>query len=161
MKLSDTKIKHLKSKDRLYRENDGHGLYIEVTPTGSKLWRFRYKYNDKQSMLSLGKYPAVSLKKARLKCDECRELLADGIDPSSHRKQQEAAKAGLSENTFEAVAREWHSKQKKKWSEGHAQKTMAWLDKNTFPWLGKRPIAVIETPELLEVLRKVGRFQDS
>ncbi len=155
MKLSDPKIKHLKSKDRLYRENDGDGLYIEVTPTGSKLWRFRYKYNDKQSMLSLGKYPKVSLKKARLKCDECRELLADSIDPSSYRKQQEAAKAELSENTFEAVAREWHRKQKKKWSEGHAQKTMAWLDKNIFPWLGKRPIAVIEAPELLEVLRKV------
>ncbi|MEE9411788.1 MAG: Arm DNA-binding domain-containing protein [Methylococcales bacterium] len=130
MKLTDTKIKYLKSKHKLYRENDGNGLYIEVTPSETKLWRLRYQYNGKQSMLSLGKYPEISLKKARYRRDEAREQLANGIDPSLAKKQQKAVKTELSENTFEVVAREWHGKQKKKWSTGQAQKTLAWLETN-------------------------------
>ncbi len=155
MALSDTRIKTAKAKQKLYKLYDGKGLYIEITPTGSKRWRFKYRFNDKEKRISLGIYPDVSLKEVRLRRNECRELLAEGIDPSQARKQRAAKKVELNKNTFEAVAREWHTKQKKQWSEGHAQKTLAWLEKNIFPFMVSRPIADIKPPELLQVLRKV------
>jgi hypothetical protein len=147
MALSDTKIRTAKAKLKLYKLYDEKGLYIEVTTKGSKRWRFKYRFNEKEKRISLGIYPEVSLKKARLRRDEARELLADLIDPSAHKKAETAKKAAQNVNTFEVVAREWHSKQTKKWSAGHSQKTLVWLEKNIFPWLGNHPIAEIEAPD--------------
>ncbi|MEE9425122.1 MAG: integrase arm-type DNA-binding domain-containing protein [Methylococcales bacterium] len=155
MALTDTKIRTTNTTGKRFKLYDSRGLYLEVTPTGSKRWRFKYRYDNKEKLLSLGIYPEVSLKKARLRRDEARELLAEGIDPSVHRKDAENKKTELNKNTFEAVAREWHTKQSKKWSTGHSEKTLAWLEKNIIPWLGNRPVSEIEAPELLEVLRKV------
>ena len=153
--LSDTKIRTAKPKTKIYKLYDSKGLYIEITPKGSKRWRFKYRFDNKEKRISLGIYPDVLLKKARDRRDEAREILAEGLDPSIQRKQQKLKKAALQANTFEAVAREWHKKKSKKWTPGHSQKTLAWLEKNIFPWLANRPIADIEAPELLVVLRKV------
>ena len=75
---------------------DGGGLYLEVATTGSKLWRFKYRFNSKEKLLALGTYPDVSLAKARERRDEARQLLADGIDPGTHRKATKTTQAGAS-----------------------------------------------------------------
>ena len=85
--LTDTKIKNAKPKEKLYRMGDSNGLAIEITPTGIRHWRYRYRFNGKASMLALGKYPKVSLKDARYLCDKQRELLDQGINPSEHRSK--------------------------------------------------------------------------
>ncbi len=156
MALTDTKIRTAKTTGKRYKLYAERGLYLEVTPTGSKRWRFKYRYDNKEKLLSLGLYPDVSLSKARLRRDEARELLADGINPSDHRKNEISKKAELNKHTFEAVAREWYEKKHRtKVSENHAKRTLIRLEQDIFPWLGNRPISEIEAPELLEALRKV------
>jgi hypothetical protein len=100
MKLTDSKIKGLRPQTKLYRVTDGQGLTLEVTPTGSKLWRYRFRLHGKPNMLALGAYPGVSLADARKKRDEAAELVGRGINPAHHRKTQEV-------NTFRAIAEEY------------------------------------------------------
>ena len=150
--LTETKIRALKPHGKLYRVADTKGLCIEVPPTGSKLWRFRYRYNGKARMLGLGAWPAVSLAKARERRDEARQLVAAGADPSAERRAEKAADA----DTFEAIAREWLSRREV--SEATAAKD-AWLvEKVAIPALGDRPIAAITSPEVLTMLR---RYEDA
>lgn len=156
MKLTDRKINTAKAKDKPYKLFDGKGLYLLINPSGSKLWRFRYRFNKKEKLLSLGIYPDVSLKKARDRLAEAREILADGMDPSTHRKEQKQQKAALQANTFEAVAREWSTKKHQiEVSQEHARRTLIRLEQDIFHWLGSRPITEITPPELLEALRRV------
>src|SRR6056297_1560375 len=90
MKLAEVKIKGAKPTSQKYKLSDGGGLYLEVTPAGGKLWRYKYRFNGKEKLLSLGKYPDVSLKKAREKHQKARQQLADNIDPSEIKKQEKA-----------------------------------------------------------------------
>ncbi|MDF6758064.1 integrase arm-type DNA-binding domain-containing protein, partial [Escherichia coli] len=122
---------------------------------GGKYWRLKYRFGGKEKRLALGVYPAVGLKEARVRRDAARKLLADGIDPSVHRKVQKAATVERASNSFETVAREWFCKQAPAWAASHADKIMQRLEKNVFPWLGGRPIAEITAPELLTVLRRI------
>jgi integrase len=151
--LTDIKLKALKPKEKLYAVTDEKGLSIEVPPKGSKRWRFKYRFDGKQKRLSLGTYPEVSLKAARLKRDEYREQVAGGLDPLNIRKTEKVAQAG--KESFEFVAREWHHKHKVNWSESHAERTLTRLEKNIFPWLGNKNINEIKAPELLQALRRV------
>ena len=155
MALSDTKIKALKPKEKPYKIADGLGLYLLVSATGSKLWRFKYRVDGKEKVLALGSYPDTPLKKARTKRDEARTLHADGIDPSAKRKAEKLARIVAAENSLEAVAREWQEKFKPRWSPSHAEKILTRLKNDIFPWLGKHPIADIEPPELLETIRRI------
>lgn len=161
MPLSDIKIRNAKPgikpdgtvSDKPYRMSDERGLYIEVSPSGGKYWRFKYRIKGKEKRLSLGVYPDVSLKLARERRDDCRKKVAEGIDPSDLRKAEKLAQAGM--ESFEFVSREWHSKHKINWSESHASRTLTRLENDVFPWLGKENIADITPPQLLEVLRRV------
>ncbi len=155
MALKDTKIRTAKMTGKRFKLYDERGLYLEVTPTGSKRWRFKYRYDNKEKLLSLGLYPDVSLKKARLRRDEAREQLADGVNPSELRKTEKIKKASVNKNTFEFIALEWHGKKKEKWSDKHAKRVLIRLKQDIFPWLGNHPIADIKATELLEALRKV------
>jgi len=151
--LTDIKLKALKPKEKLYAVTDEKGLSIEVPPKGSKRWRFKYRFDGKQKRLSLGTYPEVSLKAARLKRDEYREQVAGGLDPLNIRKTEKVVQAG--KESFEFVAREWHHKHKVNWSESHASRVLLRLENDVFPWIGKKNIADIKSHELLEVLRRV------
>jgi integrase len=161
MALSDKKIKSLKPGikpdetlvSKSYKVTDERGLYIEVTPRGGKRWRFKYRFEGKEKLLSVGIYPDIGLKKARERRDELRRQVAEGIDPSDVRKAEKLSKAGM--ESFEFVAREWHSKHKHNWSESHLTRTLARLEKNVFPWLGKKNINEIKAQELLAVLRRI------
>lgn len=148
--------------------NDGAGLVLDVRPTGVGWWRLRFWRDGKEGMLSLGTYPVISLKAARIKRDESRAAMANGADLSERRKLEKAERALRREvadleaaglpgpGTFEHVAREWlEVKHRPAVSEGHAKTTQTRLEKMVFPWLGRRPIGEIEPPELLACLRKI------
>lgn len=152
--LSDMKIQKAKSKGKNVALFDGGGLFLKITPTGGKLWRFKYRYDGKQKLLAFGTYPEISLFDARRRRDDARRLLANNVDPGAIRKAQKQSNVEETE-TIEVIAREWHEKFKSNWTEGHALKIMRSLELNVFPWIGSRPIKDIKAPELLTVLRRV------
>ena len=166
--LTDTEIRKAKPGEKAVRMYDGGGLYVEVTPKGGKWWRFKYRLDGKEKLLSMGTYPETSLKVARERRDAARELVGAGKDPSDQRKADKAqtverrdadqrADAGLPPaGSFEAVAREWLTTiHAAKVSEGHSTRTRIRLEQDVFPWIGRRPIAEIEPPELLKCLRRI------
>lgn len=136
------------------KHSDGHGLYLHVTATG-KYWRMAYRFTEKQKTLALGVYPAVSLADARAGRTKARELLATGTDPSAAKRIEKAAKLSAGENTFKAIAMEWHSTKVSGWSVSHSDTTLERMEKNLFPWLGSRPVTEIEPPEILTTLRRI------
>lgn len=155
MSLTDTAIRNAKPGPKPLRLYDEKGLYLEVRPTGAKWWRFKYRFGGVAKLLSLGVYDEITLKKARDRRDEARKLLADGIDPSQHRKATKAARADRAANSFEVVAREWYEKQAPGWAEHHGDRILRRFERDIFPWIGGRPVAEITAPELLAVLRRI------
>lgn len=155
MPLTDTAIRNAKPGIKPIRMFDGGGLYLEVSPTGGKLWRLKFRFEKKEKRLSMGIYPAVGLKDARERRDAARKLLADGIDPSANRKAMKATKTDRAANSFEVVAREWFAKHAESLAEDTGQRTIRRLERDVFPWIGARPIADIKAPELLAVARRV------
>lgn len=153
--LSDIQVKTTKPKEKDYKLSDGYGLYLLVTPSGGKLWRFQYRFNDKQKLLALGSYPAITLADARKRREDARKLLANGVDPSEIKKAQKTATVAENENSFEVIAREWHAKFTPTWAPAHAKTTIDRLTRDVFLFIGARPIAEIKAPELLAVLRRV------
>jgi Arm DNA-binding domain len=153
--LTEVAIRNAKPTTKAERLWDEKGLYLEVSPAGGKLWRLKYRFGGKEKRLSLGKYPEVGLKEARKRRDEARELLSSDIDPSAHKQATRAGVAAQNQNSLEVVAREWFEKQKSKWAASHAKTVIDRLEKDVFPWLGKRPISQITAPEILETLRRV------
>jgi hypothetical protein len=137
--LTDTAIKKAKPGTKPVRMFDGGGLYLELATSGGKLWRFKYRFDGKEKRQALGSYPDTSLAKAREKRDEARRLLADGIDPSEHRKAHKATRAEVAGNTFEAIGREWYSKELPLWAPAQAVKVKGIFEKNLYPWLGSPP----------------------
>ena len=152
--LSEAKVRSAKPRKNQYKLFDGAGLFLLITPSGGKLWHFKYRFDKKEKKLTFGTYPEISLLDARRRRDDARRLLANNIDPGAIRKAQKQAKVEETE-TFEVIAREWHEKFKSKWTEGHALKLMRRLEIDVFPWIGTRPIKEIKAPELLTVLRRV------
>ncbi|MRR16236.1 MAG: DUF4102 domain-containing protein [Deltaproteobacteria bacterium] len=152
--LSDMKVRTAKPKDKPYKLSDNDGLYLLVTEKGGKWWRFKYRFDGKEKLLSLGTYPEISLADARQRRDESRKQVAKGIDPGAIRKSQKQAETE-EKDTFEVIAREWHDRFRSTWSGGHAATIMDRMERDLFPWIGKRPIAEIKAPELLAAMRRV------
>ena len=154
MPLTDAKLKTAKPQDKDYKLSDGGGLYLLVTPTGGKLWRMDYRFNDKRKTLYLKTYPEVSLLDARKKRDAAREQVAAGIDPGEVKKAIKAVEQEQAE-TFKKIALEWHTAFKEKWSTDYAARLLTRLEQDFFPFLGDTPIKDIKAPALLELLRRV------
>lgn len=155
MALTATAIQNAKITDKTVRLFDGGGLYLELSPTGGKWWRLKYRYGGKEKRLSLGVYPEVSLRLARTRRDDARKLLAEGIDPSDNRKALKSAKADRAANSLEIVAREWYGKYSTTWVKNHGNRILRRFERDIFPWIGGRPIAEITAPELLAVIRRI------
>jgi integrase len=154
MALRDAKIRGVKLPAKQIKMFDGDGLFLLVTPSGGKLWRFKYRFGGKEKLLTLGTYPEISLADARGRRDTARRQVAHKIDPGAIRKAQKEAQTEETE-TFEIVAREWFCKFLKTWTAGHASTIESRMERDLFPWIGKRPIAEIKAPELLAALRRV------
>lgn len=149
--LTEGRLRGAKPKGSPYKLRDGGGLYLLVTPSGAKQWRLRYRVGGRESMVSLGTYPATSLKAARAKRGTLRSALESGRDPAAERRAERDSRS----NTFEAIAREWLAKQP------FAPKTMTkavWTFEDLlFPYIGARPISALTAPELLGVFRRLER----
>jgi integrase len=148
------KVQKAKAKDKTVTLFDGGGLFLMVTPSGGKLWRFKYRFDGKEKKIALGAYPEISLLDARQRRDEARRQLANSIDPGAVRKAQKQANFQETE-TFEVIAREWHGRFISTWTKCHAETIMSRLERDLFPWIGKHPIVEIKAPELLAVLRRI------
>ncbi len=156
MPLTDTAIRKAKPADKPQRLPDGGGLYLELSPAGGKWWRLKYRFDGKEKRISLGTYPDTSLASARDKRDAARKLLAAGVDPGEHRKAEKAAGDDKAANSFEVVAREWLGKQSPTWAASHGDKIAARLERDLFPWIGRRPIADITAKDLLATINRIA-----
>ena len=155
MPLTDRAIRNAKPADKPLRLFDAGGMYLEIAPSGGKWWRFKYRFGGKEKRLSLGVYPDVSLTNARDRRDAARKILAAGSDPGEKRKAEQREAAGRAANSFEAVAREWYSKQAHTWVATHASDVLRRLESNLFGEIGATPIADLNAPALLAALRKI------
>jgi len=155
MVLTETKISKAKPTAKPYRLTDGRGLYLEVRPHGGKLWRWKYRFDAKEKLMALGIYPDVPLATARRKHEAGRELLASGVDPMAQRKEDKTAEKASTEGSFQTVAGLWLAH----WREGktlrHADSVERRMNADILPALGSRPIAEIEAPELVGMVRAI------
>jgi integrase len=155
MPLTDLQIRSAKPNEKAFKLFDGGGLYIEVMPTGSKLWRMKYRTDGKEKRLSFGAYPTVGLRDARAKREDAKVSLAQGADPGAQKKAQKAVRAERRANSFEVIAREWFVKFKTTKSDGYAEKVLSRLERDVFPWLGGEPVADVDAPKVLAALRRI------
>ena len=155
MALTDSIVRNARAGDKTRKIFDCRGLYIEIAPNGGKWWRLKYRFGGKEKRLSLGIYPDISLKDARERRDAARKLLANDVDPSEHRKAVKSAKAKLTGDSFEVIAREWYAKFSPGWADSHSTRIIRRLERDVFPWLGDKAIASISPPELLNIIRKI------
>lgn len=156
--LSDIEIKKAKSHDKDYKLMDGHGLFMLVTTSGGKLWRYDYRFGGKRKVIAFGAYPAVSLADARQRRDGAKKLLANGQDPAAIKKAiQEAAvaEATVEANTFEKIARDWYAKNEPVWSPGHTATVKTRLEKDVFTQIGSKPVASVTASDVRALLLKV------
>ncbi|WP_423028383.1 tyrosine-type recombinase/integrase [Undibacterium sp. SXout20W] len=153
--LTDIQVRNAKPKDKAYKLADGAGMYLLVNPDATKYWRFDYRLNDKRNTLAFGKYPEVSLTQARDQRKAARELLASGTSPAATRDQKKQLANDVAANTFEKIAREWHTNRLSAWSAATAKDTINRLEKDIFPEIGKMPIADITHMQMIAALRKV------
>ena len=153
--LSDAKARNAKPRARLYKISDGEGLFLVVMPSGSKYWRLKYFFAGKEKLLALGVYPEVALADARDRRAQARRVLAAGKDPAEAKKESKRLVALRSTNSFETIAREWYEKRKHEWAAPTITKTLGRLDRHVLPKLGPRPVAEINAPEVLAMLRIV------
>lgn len=131
------------------------GLYLEVTPNGSKRWFWKYRKDGKEGRMALGSYPDVGPKEARKARDAAKLKKSEGVDPVQSRKLEKLKNTRSTGDTFKAIALEWYAKQAPQWSESHAGRMLRQLERDLFPWIGERPIAEIHAMELLAALQKV------
>ncbi|MCK0508485.1 tyrosine-type recombinase/integrase [Aromatoleum anaerobium] len=155
MPLTDTAVRQAKPAEKARKLADERGLYLLIQPTGGKLWRLDYRFEGKRKTLALGAYPDVSLAAARKGRDQAREQLAGGDDPGQVRKAEKFARVTAASNSFEAIAREWFARQLPSWAPSHSSKVLGLLERDIFPWLGKRPASEVSAVELLTTLRRI------
>lgn len=155
MKLNARQVDAAKPREKAYKLADGAGLYLEVVPSGSRYWRMKYRFNGKEKRMAFGVYPAVSLAQARALRDEAKKKLAEGIDPSFAKKEEKLVRDVQLNNTFQAVALEWHGTKVSRWSEGYASDIIEAFNKDIFPYIGQLPVNNIKPLVLLNVLRRM------
>lgn len=153
MPLTDVKIRQAKATDKPIKLTDGNGLYLEVRPNGSKLWRYRYRIAGKENLFAIGEYPTLSLQEARQERERARELVKLGQHPSHVRQIELSKQLGDNANTFEFIAREWLEKKKASWSAYSHRQALLALENNVFPKIGRLPIRTITPPQILDILQ--------
>jgi integrase len=157
MPLTDTRIRNAKLPEKPYKLADGGGLYIEIKPNGSKLWRLRYRLARKENVFAIGEYPAISLADARAERDAGKKIIRDGIHPSHHRKLERARRAHENANTFEAVAREWIAHNAEHWTAKTLGQRRHVLERDVFPAVGSLPVRHVTPAHVLSIVKRVEK----
>ena len=155
MPLTDAKIRNTKPGEKPIRLNDGGWLYLEIRPSGTKLWRFRYRIAGKENIYAIGEYPQVGLADARSAREEARELVKQGIHPAHHRKAQDLITVRENANTFEAVTREWIAQKKPGWTAYYLRQVERFMESDVFPHIGALPMRSVTAAHLLEIIKRV------
>ncbi|MBK9312619.1 MAG: tyrosine-type recombinase/integrase [Rhodocyclaceae bacterium] len=161
MPLTDAKIRNTKPGEKPIKLTDGGGLYLEVRPTGAKLWRYRYRIAGKENVFAVGEYfndkrgGHISLDDARSERDKARALVKQGIHPAHNRQAARLATHAENANTFEAVAREWIAKKKPGWTAYYLRQVERFLEADVFPYVGNLPIRNVTAAHLLEIVRRI------
>jgi integrase len=155
LKLTDTRIRNAKAGEKNIRLADGGGLFLLLTVAGGKLWRWKYRFEGKEKLMTFGAYPEVSLTAAREKHSAGRKLLSDGFDPMSKRKEAQAITSGVEHDSFQKVAERWHEHWAVGKSERHADAVLRRLHSDVFPAFGARPIREIEAPTLVAMVKQI------
>ncbi|KAF0128832.1 MAG: phage integrase [Xanthobacteraceae bacterium] len=153
--LTDSQIRSAQAAKRNVNLTDSGGLRCVVTPAGNKLWQVRFRHLGKENILSLGRYPAVSLRDARIKRDKAKALLHEGRDPTVEKKLRKLRMAGAGGDTFEEIAREWHTMQRPAWSEVHWSEVMRTFERDVFPVIGRVSVRNLTPAEILGLLRGI------
>jgi integrase len=157
--LTSTEVAKAKKAAKAYKLTDGGGLYLEVTPSGGKHWRYRFRLNGKETIFTLDEYPALSLADAREQHQAARKLVKAGINPTLQRKAEKATRQYESANTFAAVADEWYAAKSGSWSEGYANHVKVILANDVNRYIGNLPIKDIKTPTVYDVVRRIEKRQ--
>ena len=153
--LTDKAVRAAEVRGTAYKLADSRGLYLHVSASGHKSWRYKYRFDKKERLLTLGVYPEVSLANAREKRDEAKRILREGRDPRHAVKRSKLAGDADASMSFESVARAWHALQLGRWKPVHADDVITSLERDVFPHVGAMPLDEIDKPTLLSVLRKV------
>ena len=155
MKLNDRQIKNAKPAEKPFKLNDGKGLYLYINTSGGKLWRFDFSHNGKRKTLSIGKYPTISLVEARQAAENARRLLVSGQDPSEAKQQEKRERQAAALNTFESIARRWHTDNLHRWKENHAARVISDFEKDVFPAIGEIQITEISVSDVKAVISAI------
>jgi len=155
MSLTDVRVRNANPKQKAYRIADAKGLHLFVTPSGGKLWRWKYRFNGAQKLMALGKYPEVSLAVARDRHAAGRRQLAAGSDPMAVRMAEKFANKASEASSFQTIAAEWMQHWKMDKSAQHIDATQRRLTANVLPHIGSRPIGEIEPPELVAMVKAI------
>lgn len=155
MQLTDKTIRAAKPSDKALKLTDGAGLYLEVTPSGSKLWRYRFRLEGKESVFAIGAYPQISLADARKLRDDARDLVKQGINPAQARQQAKQATIDESKNTFALSADAWYTEKRPTWGAHHAHTVRRILDADVLPRIGSAPIRSLTTPDFYRVMKRI------
>ena len=152
MKLNDRQIKNAKPAEKPFKLNDGKGLYLYINTSGGKLWRFDFSHNGKRKTLSIGKYPTISLVEARQAAENARRLLVSGQDPGEAKQQEKRERQAAALNTFESIARRWHTDNLHRWKENHAARMLRYFETDVFPVIGAMSIQEIRVSDIKAVI---------
>lgn len=153
--LTDKAVRAATAQNKAYKLTDSRGLHLHVSTSGHKSWRYKYRFEKKERLLTLGTYPEVSLADAREKRDDAKRILREGRDPRHASKRARLLGRDASPKTLEEIAREWHAMQLGRWKPVHANDVITSLERDIFPHLGAMPMAEIDKPLLLTILRKI------
>ncbi|SSY70047.1 Putative prophage CPS-53 integrase [Alysiella crassa] len=154
--LNNRQIQTAKPKDKPYKLSDGGGLYLLVTPAGGKLWRLKYRFDGKEMLLAIGKYPDIALIEARAAADTARNQLANEINPAAAKQQAKAERKAALLNTFEHLARQWHKENLHRWKANHAARILSDMEKDVFPYIGQKPLDDVSVADVKLLIVRIG-----
>lgn len=156
--LTDTKVRNAKPAEKPYKLQDGQGLYLDVRPSGAKIWRYRYWITpEKDGIYTIGEYPGVSLSDARREREWAREHVKQGTNPTHAKEAERLRRMGEAANTYEAVAREWIEQNRAHWSPNYLRQVETFMGKDVFPKIGSLPIRMVTAAHLLGIIREVEK----
>jgi len=157
MPLTIAEVRNAKPREKAFKLADEKGLYLFVTPSGAKSWRFKYRFGPKEKLLTFGLFPEVSIAEARERRDAARAVLRENKDPGIEAVKQRDAAVAAAGATFKVTAQQWHQDETPRWSARHTKVVKFALERDVFPEFGSMPIADIDGPLILRALRKIER----